>query len=88
MVSDSGVIESITNPRTRLSVTLEWPDRERSRAWLWQEISARTGDPWNGLGYAVAVEPSTRPTGDSEDSPRLAAGATKTFSTHLTISST
>jgi hypothetical protein len=77
---------AITNPRLGLRATLEWPEPERSLAWLWEEIHAHPFHPWFGRGYSVAVEPSTRTTSGGGLSPQLQPRSRATYQTKLTLS--
>jgi galactose mutarotase-like enzyme len=73
---------TISNPHRGVAVTIEWPDDARRYAWLWEEIHAHPSHPW----YAVAIEPSTRPTeAPAADAPRLEPDATATYTTTLAV---
>ncbi|BDZ48842.1 hypothetical protein GCM10025867_10830 [Frondihabitans sucicola] len=78
----------IANPRLGLAATLEWDEDDRDRAWFWLDAGSRASPPWDGRGYVLAIEPSTRATVRDRAAPRLAAGSTRTFTTRMTISTT
>jgi hypothetical protein len=76
---------SISNPRLALEATLDWETGDRDHAWLWLDSGARITAPWNGSGYVLAIEPSTRATVRTDPPRRLEADSTRTFLTRITL---
>lgn len=63
-----GVISHIDSDGVRINgemveATLTWDTDNLPYAWLWEEIGASQGAPWDGEFLAFGVEPSTTPHG-------------------------
>lgn len=62
----------IANPECGLAATLTWSSDEFPFAWYWLEAGGRSGFPWFGEAYVLAVEPCTSyPTGGLAEIRRL-----------------
>lgn len=57
----------IANPELGLGVEVQWTGETLPFAWYWCELGATEAFPWFGRGYALAIEPSSVPTGGLED---------------------
>jgi galactose mutarotase-like enzyme len=54
---------ALRHPGRGLAIALAWSDPKLGFAWFWQEAGATRSAPWGGDGYAMALEPSSTPTG-------------------------
>ena len=57
---------AIRNPELDLGVALRWDAATMPYAWLWQELGFTEGYPWYRRAYAMAIEPSSTPSGGPE----------------------
>lgn len=76
---------TVTNPRLGLAAVLEWPDDARNLAWVWLDTGAQMNPPWYGVGYALAIEPSTRTTAHPGRVPAIEPDSRREFTTSITL---
>lgn len=78
----------VWNHRLGLAVSLIWEGPELAHLWYWRESGATESAPWSGLGYALAIEPSTTPPGDARlRLSTLEAGGSRSYAVALRVDS-
>lgn len=91
-ISRFGWLESFPTPEIRvhnlkheLIARVLWDDPDLVYAWFWQEVHGSREFPWYGRGYAVGLEPASRPPGPGGPRVQLGPGAVRTVTLSLRL---